>query len=109
MPGGASLARAYGVCRPGQAKPPPGTVTLTLRCRPPKGLFRQLVCGFAFQHRPDNYRAQQVEDSQYREQRAETDSICERTADGASQTEHASRQLSAQVVELQQLISAFRV
>jgi methyl-accepting chemotaxis protein len=33
----------------------------------------------------------------------------ERTADGASQTEHASRQLSAQVVELQQLISAFRV
>ncbi|MDB5983689.1 MAG: chemotaxis protein [Pseudomonas sp.] len=33
----------------------------------------------------------------------------ERTAEGASQTEHASRQLSAQVVELKQLISAFRV
>jgi len=33
----------------------------------------------------------------------------ERTADGANQTEHASRQLSAQVLELQQLISAFRV
>ena len=33
----------------------------------------------------------------------------ERTADGANQTEHASRQLSAQVVELKQLISAFRV
>ncbi|MEA9976083.1 methyl-accepting chemotaxis protein [Pseudomonas sp. 5S4] len=33
----------------------------------------------------------------------------ERTAEGANQTEHASRQLSAQVVELKQLISAFRV
>ncbi|MDB6146116.1 MAG: chemotaxis protein [Pseudomonas sp.] len=33
----------------------------------------------------------------------------ERTAEGASQTEHASRQLSVQVVELKQLISAFRV
>nr|WP_218176218.1 methyl-accepting chemotaxis protein [Pseudomonas gingeri] len=33
----------------------------------------------------------------------------ERTADGAHQTESASRQLSAQVVELKQLIGAFRV
>ncbi|MGF6454612.1 methyl-accepting chemotaxis protein [Pseudomonas frederiksbergensis] len=33
----------------------------------------------------------------------------ERTADGAHQTENASRALSAQVVELKQLISAFRV
>ncbi|NVZ25763.1 methyl-accepting chemotaxis protein [Pseudomonas gingeri] len=33
----------------------------------------------------------------------------ERTADGAHQTENASRQLSAQVVELKQLIGAFRV
>jgi methyl-accepting chemotaxis protein len=33
----------------------------------------------------------------------------ERTAEGAHQTEHASRALSAQVVELKQLISAFRV
>jgi methyl-accepting chemotaxis protein len=33
----------------------------------------------------------------------------ERTANGANQTEHASRQLSAQVVELKQLIGAFRV
>ncbi|MDI2593735.1 methyl-accepting chemotaxis protein [Pseudomonas sp. 681] len=33
----------------------------------------------------------------------------ERTADGAYQTENASRALSAQVVELKQLISAFRV
>jgi len=33
----------------------------------------------------------------------------ERTAEGASQTEHASRQLSVQVVQLKQLISAFRV
>ena len=33
----------------------------------------------------------------------------ERTAEGAHQTENASRALSAQVVELKQLISAFRV
>jgi methyl-accepting chemotaxis protein len=33
----------------------------------------------------------------------------ERTAEGAHQTEDASRQLSAQVVQLKQLISAFRV
>lgn len=33
----------------------------------------------------------------------------ERTAEGASQTEHASRHLSAQVMELKQLIGAFRV
>ena len=33
----------------------------------------------------------------------------ERTAEGAHQTEDASRALSAQVVELKQLISAFRV
>jgi methyl-accepting chemotaxis protein len=33
----------------------------------------------------------------------------ERTADGAHQTENASRALSAQVLELKQLISAFRV
>jgi methyl-accepting chemotaxis protein len=33
----------------------------------------------------------------------------ERTAEGAHQTENASRQLSAQVVQLKQLISAFRV
>jgi methyl-accepting chemotaxis protein len=33
----------------------------------------------------------------------------ERTAEGAYQTEHASRALSSQVVELRQLISAFRV
>ncbi|ROL87730.1 methyl-accepting chemotaxis protein [Pseudomonas chlororaphis] len=33
----------------------------------------------------------------------------ERTAEGAYQTENASRQLSAQVVQLKQLISAFRV
>ncbi|WP_406822887.1 methyl-accepting chemotaxis protein [Pseudomonas asplenii] len=33
----------------------------------------------------------------------------ERTAEGAHQTESASRQLSAQVVELKQLIGAFRV
>jgi methyl-accepting chemotaxis protein len=33
----------------------------------------------------------------------------ERTAEGAHRTEDASRALSAQVVELKQLISAFRV
>jgi methyl-accepting chemotaxis protein len=39
----------------------------------------------------------------------EIDRAGERTAEGAHQTEDASRALSAQVVELKQLISAFRV
>ena len=79
MPGGASLARAYGFCRPGKAKPPPGTAMLTLRGRFPERLFLQFLGGFVFQYRPDHYRTHQVEDGQHGEQRAKADGVCQGT------------------------------
>ena len=62
-----------GFCRPGKAGRHPNSASPV-----PEGLFRKFICGFAFQHRPDNHRTQQVEDSQYREQWAETNRIRQR-------------------------------
>lgn len=50
---------------------------------------RVIVSRFVFQHRPDDQRAQQVKDRQYRKQRAEADGVCQRADD---QGEHGARQ-----------------